>query len=430
MADKQYTVAIIGVGARGAGAYGRIIHNNMQGQLKIVALCDKNQDRLDRWSAFFGVDKSNCFLDEDEFFKEKRADALIVGTQDRDHVGHAVKGFKTGYDMLIEKPLTEYREECEQLLQAQKESGRKAIVCHVLRYAPAYVKAQNWIKNGDIGKLVAINALERVGHWHQAHSYVRGNWRTTKTATPMILAKCCHDLDLLQNFAGSACKTISSVGDLSHFKPECAPEGASTRCTECKHIDTCPYSAKYIYIDRWYTAWPDDPAPKDRWPWNVIATPPLTEEKLWEAIKTGPYGQCVYHCDNDVVDHQITTMEFENGVKATLTMTGFAAHGRRYHFFGTHGEIILDEANNELILYRNHKEKESYEIDKLISQDDQGYGHGGGDVWLVRGLYDLLDGKGGEDTALHRSVESHLMGICAEQSRMQDGKVIYVHEKA
>lgn len=421
MEQKIFTVAIIGVGARGADAYGWQLHD-AKDRFKIVALCELRKERLERFGKKFEVPESGLFTDENEFFQEKRADLLLVATQDKDHFRHCIKGFALGYDIMTEKPLTDQKEECQLLLEAQQKAGTKALVCHVLRYAPAFVKAKEMIDSGAIGKLVAINALERVGYWHQAHSYVRGNWRNTDGSAPMILAKCCHDLDLLQWYAKSKCESISSVGDLIYFKKENAPEGAASRCTECTYADSCPYSAKRIYFE----LWKERGYPIDLWPFNVLTTPPITEEKLYEAIKTGPYGRCVYECDNNVVDHQLTTMTFENGVKVTLTMTGFTATGgRRYHFYGTLGELLLDEAENRLTL---HKYGESAEDVDWASLEDSGYSHGGGDVVLIKTLYEVLSGTAPAETAFEASVESHLMGICAEESRLNGGKLIYVHK--
>ena len=421
MSQKIYTVAIIGVGSRGADAYGNLLMKFPE-RFKIVSLCDLRQERLNRFSKQFGVNPDLCFLDEKEFFKEKRADLLIIATLDKDHVRQCLKAFELGYDIMMEKPITDSREECLQVLAAQKKYGGKALVCHVLRYAPAFLKIDEILQSGAIGKLVAINATEQVCYWHQAHSYVRGNWRRSADTTPMILAKCCHDLDLLQFYVRSKCKSVSSVGNLVHFKKENAPEGAAERCVDCKYIETCPYSAKTFYIDRWKQVG----SPENNWPYNVIAPAPSTEEKLMAAIQTGPYGRCVFRCDNDVVDHQITQMTFENGVKATLTMTAFTAGGgRRIFFYGTEGELVLDEEAGAIHLKKFGHPEETIALKSLV---ENGFGHGGGDFGLVNSLYDMLEGKASAETALEASIESHLIGICAEESRLQGGKLIFIHE--
>ena len=419
MKKKIYTVAILGLGGRGADAYGWLLHNATD-RFKIVSLCDIRPERIDMFSKAFNVAKENCFTDDEQFLMEKRADLLLIATPDTCHVRHALKGFELGYDILLEKPITEHEDECKQILAAQKKAGTKALVCHVLRYAPAFVKIAELINSGVIGKLVLISALERVGSMHYCHSFVRGNWRNRQVAAPMILAKCCHDLDLLQFYAKSKCDSISSIGELTYFKSENAPTGATKRCLDCPHQDTCPFSAKRHYLTNWLVE-----KPEDCWPYNVIANAPLTEEKLFNAVKDGPYGRCVYFSDNDVVDHQITQMTFENGVKAELVMTAFTAvGGRRYHLQGTLGEIILEEDAGTFTIHQYGKDREITPIADLM---EKGYGHGGGDNGIINALYDILCGNTAAATALDASVESHLMGIRAEQSRLQGGTLLKVH---
>ena len=418
MTSRVYNVAIIGAGIRGANVYGEII-KSMPRMFRITAVCERDKARLESAGRRFEIDGSQLFSDESRFFEERRADVLIIATQDAEHFRQCKKAFELGYDVLLEKPISDKKSECEQLLEIQKKHKNRVLVCHVLRYSVGYQKAFELISKGEIGRLVALDWIEYVGYLRQAHSYVRGNWRNSESSAPMILAKSCHDLDLIQHFVGSRCDTVSSVGDLSFFKPECAPEGAAKRCTECKYVDTCPYSAKRIYIDRWHEAG----CPKDIVPYNVIAPAPATEDKLLTAIKAGPYGKCVFYCDNNVVDHQMLQMVFENGVKASFTMMAFSSDdGRKVSFFGTLGEIKLDEKS---LMLRRFGEKE--EIIPLSSLVSPSCSHGGGDVSIIRALYDLLEGKKCESTSLEESMESHFIGIAAEESRLSGGKAIKVH---
>ena len=250
MTNGIFTVAILGVGARGGNVYGKLMKKQPD-KYKITHLCDMRKDRLEYYGELFGVPENQRYTSEDDIFAERKADILVIGTQDNDHVRHAIRAFETGYDILVEKPLSDNEEECLKLLEAQKKSDCKALVCHVLRYAPAYRKLYEIVNSGILGKIVSINWTEAVAYWHQAHSYVRGNWRNTDIAAPMILAKCCHDLDLIQWFAKSKCRSVSSVGSLDFFKPECAPEGATKHCTDCPHKNSCPYSAYKIYWEKW-----------------------------------------------------------------------------------------------------------------------------------------------------------------------------------
>lgn len=418
MTKKVYKIAIIGAGIRGANVYGEII-KSMPEMFEITAVCDRDQARLNSVGKRFKIEKESLFCDEEHFFEHRRADVLIIATQDAEHFRQCKKAFELGYDVLLEKPISDRKEECEELIKTQSKYGNKVLVCHVLRYSAGYQRVAEIINQGKIGRLVAIDWIEYVGYLRQAHSYVRGNWRNDESATPMILAKSCHDLDLIQRFAGAKCKTVSSVGDLSFFKSECAPDGAAKRCTECRYVDTCPYSAKRIYIDRWYEAG----CPDDIVPYNVIAPAPATEDKLKTAIKDGPYGRCVFHCDNNVVDHQMVQMVFENGVKASFTMMAFSSDdGRKASFFGTLGEIKLDE--KQLILRRFGEREEKISLSTMVSPCCT---HGGGDNSLIKALYDMLEGKNAGQTSLEASVESHLIGIAAEKSRKSGGEVIKVH---
>lgn len=419
---RKIKVAIIGAGSRGLDAYATLMQDLPC--FEVVACCDERAVRLEHAHNAFKIKKDMLFKSEKNFFKKKLADLCIVSTQDQDHVRHATKAMQLGYDILLEKPITPYLSECKKLLDAQKKYRKKVIVCHVLRYAPAYLEVMRLIKEGVIGKLIDIDAIEQVAYWHQAHSFVRGNWRKKEDTSPMILAKCCHDMDLLQYYANSPCKCISSMGDLAFFKKENKPKGASDRCATCKYIDTCPYSAKALYIKRWK----EMGSPKSAWPFNVICTAyPLTNERIKKAYETSNYGRCVFNCDNDVVDHQQTIVTFVNGVTAHLCMTAFTGKpGRIYKFHGTYGEIDLDEEREEIIIKRFGKKEIIKSFNKIIGKDK--LGHGGGDEGLVRSLYLALTGKNNATTALEASLESHLMAFAAEESRLHDGKLIYIHK--
>ena len=418
---KRITVAIIGCGNRGCVVYGHHMTESFPDKYQIVALCDIQARVVERQGEAFSIPAENRFTSEEAFFAEKRADLLVIATQDKDHVRMTVKGLELGYDILVEKPLTSSREECRQLLDAQKKYGGKVLVGHVLRYAPAFRKAEELLRSGVIGKLITIESLEQVWFGHYAHSFTRGNWRRSDETSPMIIAKCCHDFDLLQYYAGSKCESLSSVGDLTWFKAENAPEGATERCADCPHIETCPYSAKRIYLDRWKRR-----GGNYAFTSTAVFTRPITEEAIWEMLRTSPYGRCVYHCDNNVVDHQLTTMTFENGVKATLTMMAFTGSGGRImRFHGSLGEIILDEEAEYVKLKRFSEDDQIWKFDELVTVNAEG--HGGGDYALVSELYTTLTDESEARTSLEASVESHLMAIAAEESRLAGGERKLVH---
>ncbi|MBE7079086.1 MAG: Gfo/Idh/MocA family oxidoreductase [Clostridiales bacterium] len=421
MQNKKLTVSIIGVGGRGGEAYGRYI-NTLRDKFQLVSLCEINPVRLKKYGDMFEVKPENRFLSEDEFFKKKRSDVLIVSTQDRQHVAQAKRALLLGYNLLLEKPISDDVEELRSLLKTAQETGGKVMVCHVLRYTAMVRKIEEILKSGALGMLVSIDQTENVVYWHEAHSYVRGNWRKREESTPMIMAKCCHDLDLLQHFAGSKCKSVSSMGSLAYFKKAYQPVGAADRCLDCKFVDSCKYSAKRVYIEMWKNLG----SPKNVVPMSIITNAyPLTEEAIYEAIKEGPYGRCAFACDNNVVDNQTTIMQFENGVTATLKMEAFVSrNGRDIRFFGTQGELEVREGEDLIVLRRYFETPKTWRISELT---DDLEGHGGGDHRIIDALYEVMTEKNlSADTSLEKSIESHYMAIAAEESRLKGGELVQI----
>ena len=418
---KKFKVAVLGCGSRGL-SYATEMWKRSD-RYEIVSLCDPNPAQLEKMKKRLPLGRVTEFLIIDEFFEKKRADLIVIASPDREHVPQALKALALGYDVLLEKPVSDDREELEALVEAQNRYGGKIIVCHVLRYAPAYVECEKLLASGVIGKLYAIDANERVAYWHWAQAYVKGMWANMELSHPAILAKCCHDLDLLVGYAASECETLSSIGDLGFFKSENAPEGAADRCFECKHKDICAYSAKRIYVDGWH----ERGEPEFVWPFNKISLKvPTLEENLIEGIKTHDFGRCAFKQKVDMIDHQMVQMTFNNGIKASLKMMFAATSGRRITFYGTYGEIVLDERADEIHVMPFGKEMQIIKISELITQDNMG--HGGGDSKLIESLYEMITGENDGKTSLAKSVESHLMGIAAEESRKNGGIPIRVHQ--
>lgn len=419
--EKKFTVAILGAGGRGY-VYANLFKK--QENFEVVSVCDYNPAQLEKINVVLNLPEEAFFREEDEFFKERRADVVVVATRDRDHVRQCIKAMKQGCDVLLEKPVSDSKEELEEILKVQRETGRIVVVCHVMRYAAGILKLDELLASGVIGKLLAIDQTERVEYWHQAMAYVRIQKLYHDTQHPTILAKCCHDLDVVQHFAGARCESVSSVGALAHFRRENMPAGAAKRCIECPHMETCTYSAKKLYID----LWKERGCPTFSWPWNKVSlVDPNTEEDLYEGLKTSILGECAFQCDVEnnphVVDHQMVQMWFQNGVIASLKMIIAAQSGRRTVLSGTEGEIVLEELTDSIEVKPYGKK---IEVIKLSELNING-GHGGGDAKMVDDLYDILTGAKTVYTSLEESVESHLIGICAEESRLDGGKMVKVH---
>lgn len=418
--SKPVTFAICGCGDRGLDSYAPYQELRPQ-EMKITAGADIRPERLALLQKRYGVPPEMCFPSDEELLAQPRlADAMIIATQDRQHVSAALAALDKGYHLLVEKPISPDLDQCLRLLEKAKETGRAVVVCHVLRYTKFYGALEALLRRGEIGKIETIDAVENVAYWHQAHSFVRGNWRRSDETSPMILAKSCHDMDILRWLAGEKCLKVQSFGSLDYFRPERAPAGAARRCLDgCACKAACPYDAEKIYL----TAPNSGLRTKGPgWPCNVLCDSP-TEERIYEALRTGPYGRCVFHCDNDVVDHQTVNLEFANNIHATFTMTAFTETCHRtIHVTGTLGEITGDMEEQTLHLRRFGGKEE---VIDLRSEANEFAGHGGGDMGLIADFCELAAGGGTESrTGIEASVESHVMALAAEQSRVEGGRTI------
>lgn len=420
---KQYKVAIVGLGGRGLHTYAKY-QDKFPDRMKIVAIADIDSEKVKYAGDMYSVSPNLRFDSAESLLKQdKLADVLIIATQDRQHVSQALVALEKGYDILLEKPISPFLEECQKLRTAVKKSGRFILVCHVLRYTTFYRTVKKAIEEGLVGDVVSIQAIENVGYWHMAHSFVRGNWRNSNIESPMILQKCCHDFDIYGWLIGKKCLGLSSNGSLKYFKKENAPKGATERCYNCPHKTICAYSAEKIYLDH-----PQIGLRKGNiwWPNNIVAENP-TEEKILAALKTGPYGRCVFHCDNNVVDHQVCNVLFEDGVTLDFTMCGFTAKNcRQFKVMGTKGEIVADQSSNIVTVQPFAGEAIVYDINK-IAEDLSG--HGGGDNAMLTELFAHLDGFSADvSSTIENSVQSHEMAFASEISRLNGGKFIVLDE--
>lgn len=420
---EKIRIAIAGLGSRGEDCYGKALLE-MRDRAQVVAIAEPRADRRNAAAERHGVASEYCFETAEDLLAQPRlADAILICTQDRQHVAQAEKALQKGYHILMEKPISPDPEELKRIVRVARACDRKVVVCHVLRYTPFFQKIKQVIDSGEIGEVVAIQTLENVQYWHQAHSFVRGNWRSSAQTSPMIMQKCCHDLDYLVWLSGSRCERVSSFGSLKHFRPEEAPAGAATRCTAgCALKESCPYDAEKIYLTNPETG---VLAGNTDWPCNVLALNP-DEASVRAAIETGPYGRCVYHCDNDVVDHQVVNMLMESGATLTLTMSAFTSvGGRTIAVLGTRGDIRGDMHENRLRIGRFGQPEEVIDVRTLA---DDFSGHAGGDKRMLEQFLDLINGgkPDGTVTTLEASVESHLAALAAESSRLNGGKPVEI----
>lgn len=410
---KQVTAVLIGAGLRGWRAYAAYALEHPEA-FRIKAVAEPDPARRQAFAEKFGIPEEYCFEDYHEALERERfADCALVCTQDRQHFEPVMMALKQGYHVLCEKPMSPDRREILEMERAAFQYNRVLSVCHVLRYSVFFRKIKALLAEGRIGKLINIRHTEHVGYWHFAHSFVRGNWRNDETACPVIMAKCCHDMDILLWLAESPCRKIQSFGELEFFKEENAPQGAPGRCTDgCKHAEDCPYYAPRFYLEH-------EKAAADKLIYAVSGE--AEADAVMERLAAGPYGRCVFHCDNNVCDHQIVNMEFENGVKASFTMSAFSKDCfRDILLMGAKGQIAGNMERGGIIV----DDFATGERDVINVHTPAG-GHSGSDTAMMREFVELMagDGDGVCATDVSVSVDSHLMALAAEESR-REGTVV------
>ena len=436
------TLAIIGAGNRGRDTYGRWCLRNPD-LARVVAVADPAESRRERLAAEHGIASDAAVADWRLLLaRPQLADAVVVATPDREHAAPAIAALEAGYDVILEKPIAPTAAEVRAVGEAAGRSAGIVTVAHVLRYTAFFSLVKRLLDEGSIGELVTIEHAERIGYWHFAHSFVRGNWRNEALSSPMILAKACHDLDIVRWLAGARCTAVASFGGLHHFRPDQAPPGALDRCTDgirrCPAAAGCPFDAVRFYVERARDVMD--------WPISVVTDDPSPEGRL-AALVTGPYGRCVYRADNDVPDHQVVALDFANGVRASLSVIGLTADNTRtITLAGTRGELRGRLDTGEIEVRRFLPSVSPDPAAGAWDRDEQGRaamrdderillratprpidGHGGGDDALMHDAIARLRARRGlsladaDDarTSLAVSLDSHAMAFAAERSRRE-----------
>lgn len=429
MENRPITAIIVGAGHR-SFVYSELAKTNPE-MLKIVGVADPNPIRRKKAMDYFGFKEDMCFENAEELAKKgKLADTVINGTMDEQHLETAVPLLNAGYDMLLEKPFAPNEKEMRQIVNCAKKNNSKVMICHVLRYTPFYYAIKERIVNGEIGDIINIQTTEHVSYHHLSTSYIRGKWANSdKCHTSMLLAKCCHDLDIIMwMMSETKPKQISSFGGKFQFKPENAPKEAGTICMkDCPLVDTCVYSTKRLYIDH-----------PDRWAfyvWDALEGKKnvTIEDKIALMKSDSPYARCIYKCDNNVVDHQSVLINFESGATGTHNMVGGSAEPRReIHIIGTKGEIFGNFEESKFTVLKidpspdaHNEECDVEEVDLRVTGDMVGAygGHGGGDERLAADFVKFIRGEKPSlaCTSIFDSVAGHLSVYLADKSRENGG---------
>ncbi len=413
--DRPVECVVLGAGGRGNvyASYATKYPNEM----KIVGVAEPIPYRREKFSEMYKIPKEHQWVTWEHALQiPKFADAMIITMPDNLHYQPAMDCLAMDYDLLLEKAIAQTWQECKDILDQTKKYDKIVAVCHVLRYTPYFRKMKEVADSGRLGDIVSIQHLEPVEHIHMSHSFVRGNWRNSNESTPMILSKSCHDTDILRWIIGKSCRKVSSFGSLKHFTKANAPEGSTPRCTDgCTHERNCIFSAIKLY--------------KEKKEWlHHLALENYNDTTILNALKEGPYGKCVYHNDNNVVDNQVVNMEFDDQITVAFSMEAFSHYGgRRTRIFGTKGDLVGDE-NNMLITDFLTGKQESWEPGKA----KKGSGHGGGDHGLVHDFVQAVSQQNPSllTSTIDASMESHLIGFKAEESRLNGGEVLSIKLKS
>ncbi len=422
--SNQYPLKTIIVG----GGHRSIIYSGLAmtqpDKMQIVGVADPSAERRQMIAEMYNIPQENCFGSAEELAKvPKFADAVINGTMDEIHVETTIPLLKAGYDVLLEKPFAVNEEEARRLVKAADEYGRKVMVCFVLRYAPFYIEIKKRLLAGDIGDVINIQTNEFVSYHHMSTSHVRGKWNNFERChSSMLLAKCCHDLDVMMwLMAEDKPVAVSSFGCNQQFVLKNAPENAGTRClVDCPLVDECLYSAKRLYIDH-----------PDRWSfyvWDKLeGEEDVTIEDKINLLKTdSPYGVCAYKSDNNVVDHQSVLLNFASGAVGTHSMVGGTPYGKRtIHITGTKGSIYGELESGKVTVSYIDPSPDCEHRDIVIDTNVDGDSHGGGDLALVS---DFVSYARGEEvsvscSSINNAFVGHLAVFLADRSRENGGRV-------
>lgn len=420
--SEPVELVLIGAGRRGTGAYAPYALEHPE-QMRFVAVAEPNPARRERFAREHSIPADRQFEGwEDLLSRPQLADAALVCTQDQLHVASGVAALEAGYHVLIEKPLAPTLDACIELIQTAERTGRILEVCHVLRYTAFFRRLHEVLESGCLGDIVTVEHRENVATWHMAHSYVRGNWANQNRSSSMLLSKCCHDLDILAWNMDRPCVRLSSVGSLMHYRADQVSAEIPARCTNgCPIEPVCAFSAIGIYLEgrpfpnHAVTTSPNERTAFRRNSFATAITDDLSNDGILHALRTGPYGRCVYRCDNDVVDHQVVTMEFEGGASVVLVMHGHSNEEHRsMRYDGTRATLRGRFGSPMSLQIHDHL---TGEVKDVTPETGDG-GHGGGDFGLMSSFTNVLRGEEMPRTGAREALESHLLVFAAENARL------------
>jgi len=410
-------LAIVGFGSRGQLFAGLIQRYK---DAKLVAVADIEPLNIEAAQTKFNLPKNICYDSAEAFFNQgKICDAVFICTQDKQHYEMTMRALELGYDVCLEKPAAATLDECLQIRDKALRLGRKVMLTHVLRYAPFFSCIKKLISDGRLGEIVNINQTENIAYWHFALSYARGPWRNMAQSTPTIIAKCCHDLDMILWLMNKKCVAVSSFGENFYFNKNKAPAGSADYCADCNESvrAKCLYNAFELYPEYLKNG-------------VIGGTAKFRGRDIIDVIKEKQdvICKCIFRTDCDAIDNQVVTMSFSDGSTAQLTMTAFSNRcDRSISIYGTEADLRGDVSSGKIYLSRFGETTCVIDVAEANDLDERlNDGHGGGDAYLYKDFLEYItsDKPSFTRTTIEQSIESHILGFKAEESRLNGGKVV------
>ena len=405
MKQGRVTFSVVGLGGR-ASAYLSALQELYPNEHQVVAVADPDPVKQARARNDYGLQDNQIFDTDLKLMEQPRlSDVAIVATQDKLHLRDIRGLLAKGYDLILEKPVATTLEELQEIAAVSKSFPDQMVaVCHVLRHTVFFGEIRRILESGRFGPVVSIQHNENIGYYHFAHSYVRGPWNNSETSGPLTLTKSCHDMDiLLFLLENTHCRQISSYGALSIFnRDHYDPATMAPMCVDCPQNESCAFSAPKLYSSGKIKS---------------VVFDLSSVDKVRENLGTSPYGRCVYHCDNNVVDHQSTAIQFDNGITATFNLSAFSAKvNRSLKIMCQFGEIRAIE-KPYLIETTDFRTDET----TVTELDIRDRGHGGGDKAFVKDFMESYLHGVPFNSTLEHAIESHAMALLAEESRKDNG---------
>lgn len=379
MADRQ-RAAIIGMGQRGTGAYGKLLSSLFVDDVEIVAVADSNPRRLAGAIRLLELDGVSQYTDYREVLADPRVTMVVVTTPDHTHGEVAAAAVRTGKHVLCEKPLATSPEECGAILAAAR-PGQVVQVGFVLRYHRLYAEARRLLERGDIGTVRQISAVDN----RQGADYFRRWHRFRQRSGGLFNHKSTHLLDIMNWWAGARPEEVHAFGGVAVFQPGL---WQGDRCLDCRFQGECPE-----YLD--------------------LRDEPYRSLYL-EAETVDGYlrDTCVFTSEKTTVDHGSAVLRYENGVAATYTLSLFAPmDNRQIMVFGDGGKLEFDEASHSIVVTDRHTGTQH-----RTSVAFEGGGHGGSDVRLLQGFFRAIRDQRPPTADAKAGAVSCVLGLAAEHS--------------